>query len=443
MYMPMKAGSSMRSRRRVTRPRRRVVSGRGFYRGFGRDVGKVIGYGAGMVGRAYGAPEGTQNFLSNAGGYIGDKASQVTGWGSYKINQNNLLTNDPPMVANKKLYGGDLATVIRHREFIGDVKSGPLPAGATSTEFNLNYELPINPGLPATFPWASAVAGNYIQYSINGMLVEFVTTSGNAVSSTNSALGSVNLACQYDSILPSYANKQQMLAEEHAVSGVPSCNLILPIECAPNQTTITKLYVRSGGTPVGTDIRMYDLGRISCATSGCQAPDVTLGELWVTYDITLFKASLQNSVLDNGGYGAHWTIAFPSGVNQPTLGPNNLLANNIDGFNLGVPATAGNNKFVFTNLAPNKYWNLQILASGTVGGGGVPTLILTNMVLFDQLGNQTTSSAGQFSVTGVAYSVFLEIVDPNQNADFEVVGCPSSNGAAVFDFVVTPISDPF
>ena len=235
---------------------------------------------------------------------MGRMRHPLRGRGAYV--RNSLMGNGVPYVANPKI-GGDLATQIRHREYLGDI-AVTIPAGQTLSQWELVGSpsgYPINPGMNTTFPWLASVAGQYIQYSINGMVVEYITTSGSAVgASSNQSLGSVSLAVQYDSILPPYTSKSQMLNDQSSVSGVPFTNQILGIECAPQQTTLTKQYLRNDVPPANSDIRMYDLGTFYVATDGIQcAPSdspttVKLGELWVSYDIILMKASLSLS----GGY---------------------------------------------------------------------------------------------------------------------------------------------
>jgi hypothetical protein len=44
---------------------------------------------------------------------------------------------------------------------------------------------------------------------------------------------------------------------------------------------------------------MYDLGNFQLATQGVSAAGVTLGELWVSYDITFYKKQLTGGVLGN------------------------------------------------------------------------------------------------------------------------------------------------
>lgn len=209
---------------------------------------------------------------------IGNLISTVSGYGDYKINSNTLLANDVPV------FSGALSKVnIKHREFIADVQG--------SVDFRLTA-YPINPGMYNTFPWLSGVAHNFDQYKFNGLLFEFKTTSGNVVSG-NAALGAVVMATDYNAAEPNFPEKRAMEASQYSCSTVPSMSLIHPIECSRAQTVLPLNYVRSATPTVGEDIRLYDLGKFEIATIGQQAGVTTVGELWVTYDIDLFKPVLE------------------------------------------------------------------------------------------------------------------------------------------------------
>lgn len=131
------------------------------------------------------------------------------------------------------------------------------------------------------------------------MVFEFRSMSADALNSTNTALGSVIMATDYDSSDALFQNKAQMENTEYGVSCKPSSCMIHAIECARSQTPVNEQYVRFAANPAGTDIRLYDLGRFSVATTGMQGTSVNLGELWVSYDVELLKP-IQNVPLAIG-----------------------------------------------------------------------------------------------------------------------------------------------
>jgi len=183
---------------------------------------------------------------------------------------------------------------VRHREYIGPISG--------STAFNVAYALPINPGLSGTFPWLSGIAVNFQEYNIKGMVYHYVPTSGSAVSSTNSALGSVMIQTSYRSTDAAPASKIQMLNEYWANEVVPSDTMCHPIECDPKENPFAIHYVRAGSIPSGEPL-LYDLGVTFVCTQGMQATN-QVGDLWVTYEVELKKPMVSSNVTTLGGYYA-------------------------------------------------------------------------------------------------------------------------------------------
>jgi hypothetical protein len=233
----------------------------------------------------------------------------ISGRGAYKVTTNALL-NDGNTMGSKvpSFIGSDKAVRVTHREYLGDVNS--------STAFTNQYVLDINPGLFATFPWLSTLAVNFEQYQIMGMVFYFKSTSATALNSTNTALGTVIMATQYDALDTDFVSKLEMENYEYSSSCKPAEDMLHPIECAPRQTTLEHLYVRTGAVPSSADQRMYDLGKFTIATAGSQAAAV-IGELWVSYTIDLYKPLLLGGQFGGGILSSHYNIPV-AGVTSGT-----------------------------------------------------------------------------------------------------------------------------
>lgn len=246
----------------------------------------------------------------------------VGGQGAYGSSQkktmaHNTLIGQIPRIRNPNREG---ATQVRHREYICDVtvdsnyqggfqvfdvglKTGTSAAG-------IQPALRLNAGLAGTFPWLSQIARQYTQFQMNGCLVEFVSESSTSNNSGQggSGLGTVMLSTQYNSAAVPFTGKQAMLNEEFAISGKPCQTLVHPIECARDQTTIPLLYTRLNATlEAGQDPQLYDLGQVTLAYQGITPPSgpvppsstptvSTIGELWITYDMLLYKPQLTSYV---------------------------------------------------------------------------------------------------------------------------------------------------
>jgi len=349
------------------------------------------------VGNALGSAAGA-GLAALGGGLL----AKITGRGDYRVEKNTLLRGDvgPPTFSKE----GD-GIVISHREFIADVSSIGAPFSLQS--------YPINPGMYQTFPYLANLATSFEQYEMLGMVFEFKTTSATAVSSTNTALGVVIGATNYDPLDPNFVNKTQMEAYEFATSSVPSQSFIHPIECAPSQTPLRAQFIRSGPIPTGGDIRMYDIGTFQIATVGQQAASV-IGELWVSYHVRLLKPRLP------GPMGSQ--IAVMNGVSNTLSGPGqpSFAAGPGAGSTISFTAVAGASniitftafgRFVFngfteTDGVANTYsgapWNfggaaVALPATFLVAGGGSISYCFRQVV---DCNGPCTLSCSIISVTG-------------------------------------------
>ncbi|AYP28902.1 MAG: coat protein [Cressdnaviricota sp.] len=275
------------TRARVAKPKARASykTKSGSKRGLFGTAGGTVG---GMIGTALGGPAG--GMLGSTLGRLGGAAlSSIFGHGDYEATNAGQIKNNNIVLSNSaqapQFGSGKVACKFVHREYLGDVFSS-----STANSFKID-SYPINPGQGKTFPWLSGVVGaKFQQYRINGMAFEFRSMSSDALNSTNTALGSVIMSTDYDSADSTFASKQEMENTEYGVSCKPSSNMMHGIECERFQTPVSELYIRAFDVPSGKDIRLYDLGRFSIASTGCQGTNVNLGELWVAYDIDCFKA---------------------------------------------------------------------------------------------------------------------------------------------------------
>lgn len=210
-----------------------------------------------------------------AGGFLGNLASKWLGMGEYEISQNSILkpSNVPVM------HSFDNSVRLTHKEYLQDI---------TATNAFSNQSFSINAGLSGTFPFLSALAQNYEKYIIHGLCFTFISNSANALNSTNTALGSIIMACDYNALDSSFQTKQDALATTFSVSGKPSDNLTLAVECDPKIVGEVKKFVRSGSISgvSNASLNNYDWGNFQIMSQGQQATSI-VGELHVSYDIEL------------------------------------------------------------------------------------------------------------------------------------------------------------
>ncbi len=324
-----------------------------------------------------------------AGGILTDI---INGFGAYKVNRNSLMSGGIPQVRNGTKNDG---VVISHTEYLGDITA--------SIVFTIFNSLPLNPGMSQTFPWLSAIASAFEEYDFEGLIFFIKSTSSNALfSAANStALGTIIVATQYDPLDELFSNKAQMLNYEYGTSSNPSESFCHPIECARSQTAMTHRYVRFEAVPAGGDIRLYDWGLTSIATVGMQAATGAIAELWVSYQVRLFKPKIQPGIEINQLLAAHYqlntvTAAQPLGatvtLKYDTIGlaispvgvifPNSL---NVGSFIMIWQCTGGSAATVLPAFTPTNATNLVMWKGNTVSGvnnGGTTTTTLINFLTF-------------------------------------------------------------
>jgi hypothetical protein len=219
---------------------------------------------------------------SAMGGVLGSGLAAITGYGDYQVNSNTISTIGTSVDSVPQFVRNDHSVRVRHREFVRDLVVPAVPAGFT------NSSTPINPSNSALFPWLASLAKQYQTYKFHGMVVEYKTMSSDYAAS--GPLGTVVIATNYNVNDPSYANKVSMENSEFAVSCKPSMSIVHAIECDPKLRVTDFLYVRDAASSSVSDNRLFDLGSLQIATSGLPgSAGVTLGEVWVSYDIEFAK----------------------------------------------------------------------------------------------------------------------------------------------------------
>lgn len=351
-------------------------------------IGRQLGSAAGsMIGSQYGLGKPSSKIGGKLGSYL-HYIGKIFGSGDYVTTSDQVRSNVLVNEAQAPAFGHGKNTVhIKHREYLGDI----LTAGVAGA-FNLQ-SYAIQPGVQSSFPWLANVCGaSFQQYRINGMVFEFRSMSADALNSTNTALGSVVMATDYDSKDANFSSKAQMENTEFGVSCKPSSCMIHAIECARTQTSVSELYIRNAGVPSGADPRLYDMGNFQIATVGFQGTSVNVGELWVSYDITLFKAIQLKPGAQILQY--HRNLAATTAA-QPLLQDVSVLSPQPQFDNIGIAVNAANTVLTFPLSLPiGTRFQLTFAARGAVTAGVVcPTFTCSNG-LTNHAGYVNSGSAG-------------------------------------------------
>jgi len=161
--------------------------------------------------------------------------------------------------------------IICHKEYVTDVIA---TAVYTPVSFN------INPGLATLFPWLSTVASSFEKYKFRYCRFVYEPECSTATG------GSLMMSVDLDALDPMPLSKVAIMAVKDAQRSPlwSSCVTMIP-------ESVVELYVRSGNPPTTSDLKTYDAGKLTVATSGA-APAGPAGELYVEYCVELHVPQL-------------------------------------------------------------------------------------------------------------------------------------------------------
>lgn len=339
------------------------------------------------------------------------------GRGSYNEVSNGMLAPLPPSF---KTSGKNDYVEICHREYIGDLYSS-----ATAGAFSIN-SFYLNPSDTTTFPWLSQIAASsFQQYELYSCIFEFQSFSSDALNSTNTALGTVVAAINYDSTDAVPTTRGELENTDWSQAYKPSQSFPIPVECAPKDTTVTKLYTRQSNLiPSGEDRRLYDMGRLDIATLGCQGTSVNLGSLYITYKVRLYKTVQFAPLILADCYHYYNSTSITAGTNPIGVVANDTVVRN----NLGAVHTSGT---VITiplgSLTPNAVYQICLAWTQSSGAFVAPNVTIAGgMAAFDIISNNGTSlnAAGLTNTGSTATGLYI--------GTFQVSATPTAAGTITF-----------
>lgn len=113
----------------------------------------------------------------------------------------------------------------------------------------------INPGIPATFPWLSAIANRFDSYTFRKLEFEYIPSCGTTTD------GNVFGFVEFDSLDNAPTNLEEFMANEGAVVSAPYSPFRITCSPANLQKFAKERYTRQGVHAVN-DGKTYDVGRI-------------------------------------------------------------------------------------------------------------------------------------------------------------------------------------
>jgi len=331
-------------------------------------LGQVIRSLGSLGGGALGSLVGQAQGGASLGNSLGAALSRWLGAGDYKVAQNSLVQKAAASIP--MMHNTGQTVVVRHKEFLATISG--------SASFSVQHVFDLNPGVSKTFPWLSSIATSFSEYTIKGLVFHYVPTSGMAVSSTNSALGSVMIQTTYRASDSAPTSKHEILNEYWSNEVVPSETMCHPLECDPKENPFQVHYVRAAGIPNGDTILMYDLGKTYVAVQGMQSTNV-VGDLWVTYEVELKKPIINSNVSEWLSY-----------------------RNRYDGYSSGSGYFAGANQGPVGNLPLSVFASTITFPAGTYGKFDI-TVFLTPQTTYTASSASWTAAP---TLTNMEYNPF-------------------------------------
>lgn len=369
-----------------------------------RDLTPYLSGGAAAIANLISPGTGTAvGKLTNAGM---SAFRRITGFGDYDVTANSIMAKPQ----TTPLFGSNPGNMrIQQKEFIMT-----LPCKAGGAEYGV-FSGKITPTDSTLFPWLSKFAVMFQKFKIHGMVFSYEQkcNKGIANATGNMSAPQIIMAYQANVLDRRLSNVRDCKSTKYTTSDVVMNDLFLPIECAPNDYPIEKLFIkRSGGPQTSFDARFESFGQVVIFTKGgAQTADFNCGELHVTYDIELFDpiyfaaGNSKTYHFDLTGYGEHAGDSVVSTGHYLGSLPGSQLKDVVnswwdDSITLDVPANA----IVFDKSVYGKFL-IMLQYSGSNGdsfyitGAGATNgaSILSNVLDGGVPGNQAyDTAAGEF-----------------------------------------------
>jgi len=239
-----------------------------------------------------GGIKGSGDYFEDAGAWLGRKAAgfardAISGMGDYegpgrrnftKIKMNSLFDGAGGIrFANRKTPKG--AIRCSYKEEVGDVLSS---IAFKTTNYRVNF------GNPALFPVGYIDGQRYEECHFHGCIAFIESTASDV--STNTNLGAIYMAAQYDLQEAPFINSKQLLNSFAPVMAKSNEDLEHGFECARGQTMRQMLLNQDNVSVIDKDkIQDYDLCNFTVATEAQATDGAVIGKLFILYDVDLYK----------------------------------------------------------------------------------------------------------------------------------------------------------
>lgn len=372
-----------------------------------------------------------------------------------RANRGPMFKNPQPVNRRKymPLMGGIASGLVQKKSkgIIGEITHLPyreecIGTFSTAINFTNTTNLILNAANLVTFPWLSGIAAKYEYFKFRRVGIKFVSSSADAVGSTNTALGTVLINTNYDILAPAYASQLEMegygggkLVEE----ACPDKNQIH--WCEPNgvkggvsggwryNLSSSATSSATAPYPASSSAHDYDVGLLQVASAGAQAASVA-GRLYMCYEV-----DLANPLIVPGapvGGLAHWSM-----INGTTA--NNFATSVLQAGNTLLGITLSSNTINFPANQPGNYKIDLTMAGATSATAISGNTVSSGVALLPYYTGggvrDASSSVASLAATTTAVASFSVIINVNSSANTFVFNPSTIVGAGSGDLFITAL----
>jgi len=406
------------------------------------------------LGNSTWVPDGIRSFTGKVGKGIDKFFSTISGPGDYLVKSNSIL--DAPIN-----FGAPKSIRIRNREMCQTVRqAGTATSGGIQPQAPFSYDrYSINPSNKALFPWLSSLVSNYSEYRIHGMIFEYkslITPITTSVLGQNIVpAGEIIIATQYDPNQLGFVNSEAMLNNFFVSRCKGFENTIHAVECASSQTPLDQLYCSPQFSdrqylseikdlPVAGAIQAFvgdrrfntygilNVARKGFSNSGPADASVALGELWISYDIELFKPKTKEAPISP----THFQITGM--VTNLPLGTSFVK----DYGDVSVDLNTTTQTLTIQPQQTDRQYMINYMTKGTVSANGTLALALTSCSYYNDYFADVDHVTQCFEATHVAVNFSITVL-AGSTASIVLSNGSVFAGTQTVDLFVHPLNTLF
>jgi hypothetical protein len=280
----------------------------------------------------------------------------------------------------------------------------------SAASFTVAKTYALNPGIAATFPWLSTIAGQYEQYAFRKLTfhyVPFVATS---------SAGTIMLMADYNAQDTPPISETQFMDHPRAVSNSLWNPVSYPVDTKAMHMFAPRRFVRQ--VLVAGDLKTFDSGTFNVATDN--AAVAPCGKLYVEYVVELFVPQLEPSQALVPSGTAMYVRTASQTITKDVITAINTWVKTFDPWDLNQVSATG----VFTPPAGIYRMAVTVTFEDTAAENSLWT-----MAVFKNGSIYVVNTAAETTAAATYANCSVDVVVPMNGTDYFSVSV-TGNGAA-------------